>query len=180
MNIAKYKVEIIVGLSILFFLIIIIFRKPIFGWLNKRPPLVLPITRKPITFATFTKKKVNKTEELCRQIFEDIFGRPFPSVRPTFLKNPTTGRNLELDGYNAELSLAFEYNGVQHAQHSPFFHRKEGDYDSQQERDRLKREMCNNQKPKIRLITIPHTVPVKKLRSYIMSEIKKLAISESD
>lgn len=54
-----------------------------------------------------------KTESLVRSVFEDIFKKPFIKVRPNWFKWET-GFNLELDGYNEELALAFEYNGVFH------------------------------------------------------------------
>ena len=39
-------------------------------------------------------KKQFKSEERCREIFEGIFKKPFPSVRPDWLKNPQTKQNL--------------------------------------------------------------------------------------
>jgi len=54
------------------------------------------------------------SENKVRTIFESIFNKQFPTVRPDFLKNPNTGYNLELDGYCKELKLAFEYDGRFH------------------------------------------------------------------
>lgn len=169
MRIIDYKYEIIIGLCVIFFFIIIIFRKQIFGWLNGRPELQSVRKIKQVTL-----KGKNKKENMCRQIFEDIFERSFPSVRPNFLKNPATGKNLELDGYNEELRLAFEYNGIQHYHLSPIYHKTISDLYSQQQRDRLKRELCAKQNPKISLITIPYTISEKKLRSYILQELRQL------
>jgi hypothetical protein len=42
---------------------------------------------------------------------EILTGYRFKSVRPGWLENPLTGRNLELDCYNEYLKLALEYNG---------------------------------------------------------------------
>jgi hypothetical protein len=53
--------------------------------------------------------KSYKMEEVTRQIFEQLFGKPFVKVRVPLLKTW-----FELDGYNSELSMAFEYNGEQH------------------------------------------------------------------
>jgi hypothetical protein len=50
---------------------------------------------------------------MVRAYFEQIFGKPFPRVRPDWLRN-TTGRRLELDGYCEELAVAFEHQGGQH------------------------------------------------------------------
>ena len=53
-------------------------------------------------------------EFLSRQALTEIYQKDFTSCRPDFLQSPKTGSNLELDGYNEELGIAFEYNGRQH------------------------------------------------------------------
>src|SRR5690606_33925395 len=71
----------------------------------------------------------NKNENRCRVIMEKIFGKPFPSVRPKWLKNPATRRNLELDmychsielpGFKKPIRLAVEYDGKQHTMLTKF------------------------------------------------------------
>jgi len=52
-----------------------------------------------------TVRSGNKMEEIVRDIFEHTFGISFYSIRPKFLKNPTTGKNLELDGYNPRVRV---------------------------------------------------------------------------
>jgi len=114
-----------------------------------------------------------KSEKLCRQIIEELTGKKFSSVRPDFLKHYKTGYNLELDGYNEELKLAFEYNGKQHYEYTPFYHR--GNYNifiDQQERDKIKIQMCNN--VGIKVIVIPYQYNHKdedRLRLFIKSLI---------
>jgi len=49
-----------------------------------------------------------KYENECRRILQCLFLKPFPKVRPDFLRNPKTGRNLELDMYNQDIALALE------------------------------------------------------------------------
>ena len=71
------------------------------------------------------KVKSGVGEEATRKLFELYCGKPFVSVRPDWLKNPQTGRNLELDGYNEELALAFEFDGEHHTKDGYFW-----DYDS--------------------------------------------------
>ena len=44
---------------------------------------------------------------------ERFTGLSFPSIRPDFLKY-RTGSKLELDGFNEEYRVAFEYNGIGH------------------------------------------------------------------
>jgi hypothetical protein len=111
-----------------------------------------------------------KYETECRHILEQLFAKPFAKVRPAFLRNPKTGRNLEIDIFNAELALAVEYDGIFHAQFEPRFHRHLADFQYQQEKDRLKDHLCaaNN----VVLIRIPHTVPFQRLKQHIVQELQ--------
>ena len=52
-------------------------------------------------------------EARCRVFFEDKFGKPFPKSRPLWLCT-REGARMELDGYNADLGIAFEHHGEQH------------------------------------------------------------------
>jgi hypothetical protein len=115
-----------------------------------------------------------KSEKLCRKIIEEITGKKFSSVRPDFLQNIKTGCNLELDGYNEELKLAFEYNGIQHYEYIPSRFHKKGKhlFIDQQERDKIKIQMCN--KLGIKVIVIPYQYDYRdedKLRLFIKSLI---------
>ncbi len=117
--------------------------------------------------------KLSYYEYICRKIFETIFKVEFPTKRPGFLKNPKTGRNLELDGYSKELNLAFEYDGEQH-----YFPVKrfggEDRFQYQQQRDRLKDKLCKENN--ITLIRIPYWEK-KNLNKYITNELKRRGIS---
>lgn len=84
-------------------------------------------------------KKTFVGQERTRMMFEAQFNHLFPTVRPDWLKNPSTGRNLELDGYCLELGIAFEYQGRQHSSNDTEFG---GDYEQQLERDQYKIEAC--------------------------------------
>ena len=85
-----------------------------------------------------------KTEEKVRSIMEKMFGEPFESYRPDFLKSPKTGRNLELDGYNHRLKLAFERQGEQHYEYieGKSLFKSEEEWKNQIKRDRYKRKVC--------------------------------------
>ena len=87
-------------------------------------------------------KNESKGETQCRDIVSKIFHKPFIKVRPEFLKNNVTGKNLELDIYNDELKLAIEYNGRQHYDHIPFFHKSYEHFRAQKYRDEIKRMLC--------------------------------------
>jgi hypothetical protein len=109
---------------------------------------------------------MSKIEERCRIIFEKLFEKKFPSCRPNFLMNPKTSRNLELDGYNSELEIAFERQGEQHYKFkdntSLFKHQyKNGkiiktadqQWIEQIKRDKYKKKVCNI--VGVKLIIIP-------------------------
>jgi hypothetical protein len=111
------------------------------------------------------KSSTSTKEEYCRKIFEKIYGVAFPSVRPDFLHNPETSKNLELDGYNEKLRIAFEYNGKQHYEYPNEFHRTEQEFIQQVRRDIFKKEVCK--KMGIRLISIPYYIDTNNLYDYI-------------
>lgn len=118
------------------------------------------------------KAKLNKHEEECRRIFERIFKCTFKSVRPKWLKNPATKKNLELDGYNPDIitpkgkGLAFEYDGEQHAKFNPYFHKNGIDeFRYQVVKDNWKDQKCKERG--VILIRIPHNVVFTDLERYI-------------
>lgn len=102
------------------------------------------------------KKRENKTENKFRRIIEYIFKDSFPCCRPSFLKNPKTNKNLELDMYNSRLKLAFEYQGIQHRQYTAYFHKNYNDFLKQLERDNLKKVVCKLNG--IKLVCIPDSL----------------------
>ena len=121
-----------------------------------------------------TKKEIWKNEERCRQIFQKLFDKPFESCRPDFLKNPVTGSNLEIDGYNEELKLGMEVQGKQHSEFVPYFHRKGGakEFEYQVKKDDYKAKKCKLEG--IDLICIPHYISPDHLEKYIVREIRKI------
>jgi hypothetical protein len=129
-------------------------------------------------------RKLNKHEEKCREIFQSIFQRPFPSIRPPFLKNPTTGKNLELDGYCPDIEthlgtgIAFEYDGVQHAKNTGMFHKGKYDFEYQCAKDKWKDKRCEDMG--IALVRIPHSIAYEDLEKYIVETLKKRRLYLSD
>lgn len=116
----------------------------------------------------------SRSEKLTRDIFEKIMSAKFPTIRPDFLKNPETGCNLELDGYNEGLKLAFEYNGEQHYKFKSRFHMTEDAFKIQRERDEFKYKKCVELG--ITLISIPYTFNCynpEKLENFIKDELIK-------
>lgn len=104
-------------------------------------------------------------EEKCRFIIERLTGYKFNKTR-TIL----SGRK-ELDGYNEELRVAFEYQGEQHYNFTKLFHPTEEDFIKQKIRDEEKKAECieNN----IYLIEIPFTEATDDAKvQYIKSKLK--------
>jgi len=102
-------------------------------------------------------------------VLELVFNEPFPKVRPDWLKNPKTGRNLELDCYNSKLQIALEYNGEQHYNPKAAYSKGEEWFKEQQERDKFKQQKCKELN--IHLIIVPHTVKKKDLYKYIIDRL---------
>lgn len=100
-------------------------------------------------------------------------GFPFIRCRPDFLKNETTGMNLELDAYNKMLALGVEYNGRQHYEYTPFWHKSQAEFKNQKYRDQMKALLCRQND--VLLITVPYTVKNDKMVDYIYHEIHTLA-----
>jgi len=70
-------------------------------------------------------KKKHITEEILREVIEQRFSKfgnfRFPSSRPAWLINPNTRKRLELDCYNEDLGVAFEFHGWLHYEVSEAF-----------------------------------------------------------
>jgi hypothetical protein len=117
-------------------------------------------------------KKLYKHEEKCRDIFQHIFGVEFKSVRPKWLRNPVTGKNLELDGYNEELKLAFEYDGRQHSRYDKHFHKNGiNEFIYQRKKDNWKDLQCREHG--VFLVRIPHFIDYYDLERYIREKLTK-------
>ena len=89
-------------------------------------------------------------ENLIRDLIEIHFNAKFPSIRPDFLKSTYSNKNLELDMYNKDLKLAFEYNGIQH--YEPIYGEKR--LEISQRNDMEKNRLCEQNG--VKLITIKH------------------------
>lgn len=114
------------------------------------------------------KRRQWKIEEECRLIFEDIYKKPFPSVWKSMRDARIRGR-LQLDGYNEELKIAFEFNGRQHYEYPNHWHKSKREFKAQQFRDTFKREKCKELG--ITLIEIPYTERLR-LRKYIINALQ--------
>ena len=77
-------------------------------------------------------------EAWARCLIEIHFKAPFPNTRPEWLISSKTGHVLELDMYNTDLKLAFEYHGAQHFR--AIFGEKR--FSISQRNDQARREAC--------------------------------------
>ena len=120
-----------------------------------------------LTAVNFPRRVCLIHEQATRDAFERVTGKLFPKVRPRFLRNPASGRNLELDGYCQELKLAFEYDGALHSTFPNSFHRTHAQFVAQQQRDVLKDQLCRN--AGIRLLRVSCDVTLSDIDAHVMS-----------
>lgn len=110
--------------------------------------------------------KVLYGESLTKYIIEHLFDCKFKKIRPKWLKNED-GNKLELDGYNKEMKIAFEYNGKQHYEFIPFFHRTKSNFEKRLKDDAFKVEKCADKG--ICLVIVPYTADAKDIPSIIIN-----------
>lgn len=113
-----------------------------------------------------------ESERICRGYFERIFNAPFPKIRPEWLINPETNSTMELDGYNENLQIAFEFNGPQHYMFYPKYHKHFDDFKRRQESDYLKEITCKENG--VTLISVPHTLDYDEFQDFIQKEYEKM------
>ena len=104
-----------------------------------------------------------RTEAEIRSILETVF-RPhaFPSCFPSFLEG------LQLDGFDPDLRLAFEYQGEQHYDPENYFHFGDtASFHAQQSRDSTKVKLCKD--AGVRLLIIPCFVNDK--RTFVLTSL---------
>lgn len=104
-------------------------------------------------------------EEITRKIFNNLFGKNFVRKKYDWLNG------YELDGYNSDLRLAFEYDGEIHFKFIKYIHKIEENLIKIQEKDKLKDKICT--KKGIILIRVPYTIKFKNLQEYIISKCKE-------
>jgi len=106
-------------------------------------------------------------ERICREYFEQLFGKPFPKARPPWLRVGKRCR-LELDGYCEELALAFEHQGPHHRGLNIYSSKHYERASKQKEHDRVKRLRCRkNGVVLFRVPEIPTLLKPNDLRVFI-------------
>jgi len=110
------------------------------------------------------------SETICRKFFEKIFKRPFPKSYPEWLINEN-GNQMELDGYNKDLRLAFEYQGIQHRKKA--FGMTEDGLKNRQKEDALKLKLCEENEVYLLQIPDDEIVPYDNMQEYIEHEYER-------
>lgn len=113
-----------------------------------------------------------------RAALEELTGQSFKKVRPAFLRNPTTKRCLELDAYCEQLKLAAEFSGEQHRVWPNCCHSSREDFDKQQQRDKLKLELC--QQHGVTLIVVPDSVIRADMKEYVRAQLISIKLLPPD
>ncbi len=99
-----------------------------------------------------------------------MFNRPFPSRRPPWLINPNSKSTMELDGYNTDLKLAFEFQGEHHyppRSRNAHLRRR---YRKVYIKDNLKQKICETYG--VVLITVPYFIK-NHIHTFIKRQVRK-------
>ncbi len=108
-------------------------------------------------------------ERTYRAFISHIMQKHFVKIRPEWLGG------LEIDGYNEELQMGFEFQGVQHFKFTPMFHDTPEDLIKQQERDVRKKSIVDARGIKMLYPTdkMKHT----RIVNYTIDTLDKLSIA---
>lgn len=110
-------------------------------------------------------------EKVCRFYFEEFLGKPFPKIRPKWLRS-SFGTLLELDGYNEELKLAFEHNGEQHYSLTTHYITDPNVLEKRFELDKQKMDLCQKNKICLIIITeVNNKIPLSEIGHLIYNKI---------
>lgn len=114
-------------------------------------------------------------EQSIRDLFVHIFGQSFERSRNLPWLINEAGNAMELDGYNAELGLAFEHNGQQHYELDGFYSRQQHQLNRRINDDSKKAQLCKENK--VTLIIIPFTVPIVEIQNFVLDELRSGGIT---
>ena len=114
------------------------------------------------------KCNINIGEEITRNIMNILFDAEFTTQYPDWLEG------LELDGYNEELNIAFEYDGKQHYHFVRYFHRTKKGFEDQIERDARKDILCGVNG--VILIRVPYTLKYDEIKEYICDQVRGMGL----
>jgi hypothetical protein len=110
---------------------------------------------------------LHKTEQKFREFLEKYFKKEFLKKKPEWLIYPKTNSRLELDGYNEDLKIAFEYQGEQHYIPCLWNNFSEKFLIEGQKKDIFKLKKCKEMG--VLLIVVPFWIPKKEWLNLIPS-----------
>jgi len=114
------------------------------------------------------------SEEICRLYFEKIFNQQFLRKKPIWLRN-SRGNLMELDGYNEDLKIAFEYNGIQHYEKGSLFINSSKKLNQRIIDDETKIALCKENG--ILLIVIDYMNSLESIPQQILNNLRKSGYS---
>lgn len=120
----------------------------------------------------------NLREQYVRSLFAHLMGASFPRRRDLPWLVNAAGARMELDGYNAELQIAFEYHGSQHYGVDGLFLKDFAALERRQADDARKAELCDAYG--IILITVPHTVAWTNLQRFVTDQLMSRGVVITD
>lgn len=136
--------------------------------ISKSTPISYKSQQRIYTCKEFRKSNTYKHagERQCYEVLYDYFGFPFVKARPFWLRNPMTGYPLEIDFYNEEYKLGFEYQEAHHEYNNNVRYR-----------DKIKVRVCKILG--IHLYHIPDTTDKDKLKQIITGMIEGRTFTRS-
>jgi hypothetical protein len=108
-------------------------------------------------------------EAYVRSLFSHLLGVTFPLRKDLAWLVNAAGSRMELDGYNDELHLAFEYHGSQHYGVDGFFLKDEAELEKRRADDTRKAELCAAHG--VTLVVVPHSVGWTHMQDFVSAEL---------
>lgn len=115
----------------------------------------------------------SRSEAAVIKVLEDITGKKFPTVNPSWLI--WRGRTLELDGYNDSIKVALEFSGPLHTKWSPQYESYKT-YFERIVKDIVKIRLCK--KNNVHLIVIDMSLPREHWRNYLLSRLYDIKMAD--
>jgi len=116
------------------------------------------------------------SEEITRVFFEELLGVKFDKAYPDWLKN-SDNNQMEFDGYNEKLGVAFEHHGEQHYSDLPFFQRGKNTLKKRRKDDRRKKYLAK--KHGVKLIIVPQLgsrTRIENLKAFLIKRFNEMDI----
>ncbi|MFX1476812.1 MAG: hypothetical protein ACFFCI_01650 [Promethearchaeota archaeon] len=118
------------------------------------------------------------SERVCRKFFETLLNKKFAVTTNLIWLVNEEGNRMHLDGYNKQLGLAFEYNGVQHYIYNKHFYKTRKEFEKRKRDDETKVKLCNENN--VVLIIIPYYVSYNEMEDYIRQKCNERGIHIPD